>query len=500
MMSVAWSLKDLSKSFPGVKALDGVSLDLRPGTVHALVGENGCGKSTLIKVLSGVHQPDRGAVVRDGGKLTFTSTKDARAAGVATIYQELSLVPQLTVGENIVLGSYPARGAFIKWAEAKARAVAALALLNIQLDLDDPVSTLSVADQQVVEIAKAISVDSTLLILDEPTTALSIPEVERLHILVTRLAAAGKSILYVSHRLEELFEVADETTVMRDGKVVARFAERAPAIVDVVEAMVGRSVTQFYSKARNSGSEIVMSAVGLLTDRGVRDVSFDLHRGEVLGLAGVVGSGRTEIARAIFGVDTLRGGHVEIDGRTLASHKPRSSIARGIGYVPESRKFEGLFFNLSASKNMSIANMKRILAGLFLNIAAERREGQELVDGFRISSHAELVQIAQLSGGNQQKIVLARWVFAQSRVLILDEPTRGIDVGAKQEVYRIMNELTNTGVSVLLISSDLPELLAMSDRLAIVRRGTIDRVIDADSTTELGLIKLISSSSDRSQA
>jgi ribose transport system ATP-binding protein len=499
MTSVEWSLKDLSKSFPGVKALDGVSLELRPGAIHALVGENGCGKSTLIKVLSGVHQPDHGGVMRDGTSVTFTSTKDARAAGVATIYQEFSLVPQLTVGENIVLGSCPVRGIFIDRSLAKARALSALALLDIHLDLETVVGTLSVADQQVVEIAKAVSVDSTLLILDEPTTTLSIPEVERLHKLITRLARAGKSILYVSHRLEELFGVANQTTVMRDGEIVGRFGER-PAIAKVVQAMVGRSVNQFYSKASNSKVEIAMRAVGLATDRGIRDVTFDLHRGEVLGLAGVVGSGRTEIARAIFGVDPLRSGHIEIEGRTLANHKPHKSIARGIGYVPESRKFEGLFFNLSASKNMSIARLRRVQSGLFLDIASERREGRVLADAFRISSHAEQVQIAQLSGGNQQKIVLARWVFAQSKVLILDEPTQGIDVGAKQEVYRIMNDLTSAGISILLISSDLPELLAMSDRLAIVRRGTIDDVIDTGSTTELDLVELISSSADRSQA
>jgi ribose transport system ATP-binding protein len=499
MTSATWSVKGLSKSFPGVKALDGVSLDLRPGLIHALVGENGCGKSTLIKTLSGAHQPDSGGIVRDGIELKLSSTREARAAGVATIYQEFSLVPQLTVAENIVLGSYPVRGAFINRVEAKARAVTALALLDVHLDLDAPASSLSVADQQVVEIAKAVSVDSTLLILDEPTTTLSSPEVKRLHDLITRLAVAGKSILYVSHRLEELFEIADETTVMRDGKVVAQFAEQ-PDISDVVQAMVGRSVTQFYSKVSNAGADIAMRAVDLVTDHGVSNVSFDLHRGEVLGLAGVVGSGRTEIARAIFGVDRLRAGYVEVDGDSLAKHTPRMSIARGIGYVPESRKFEGLFFNLSASKNMSIARLKRLLSRHFLDVASERREGKVLIERFRISSHAEQVQIAQLSGGNQQKIVLARWVFAQSRVLILDEPTQGIDVGAKQEVYRIINELTSVGVSVLLISSDLPELLAMSDRLAIVRRGTISDVIDADSTTEIDLLQLISSSSDGSQA
>jgi len=494
----SWSLRDAVKVFPGVRALDGVSLTVEGGEIRALVGENGCGKSTLIKLFAGVHAPDGGSVVRDGEPIDLPTPRDARRAGVATIYQERSLVGSLSVAENIVVGDYPARRGFVDRARARERAVAALEMLDIDIDLDTRVEELSVADQQIVEIAKAVSGNSTLLILDEPTTALSVAEVERLHALVDRLAATGHAILYVSHRLEELVGVAHSVTVMRDGRVVREFHDEVPQVAEIVEAMVGRSVSHFYARDSHARSEERLRLEGVSTD-AARDVDLVVHRGEVLGLAGAVGAGRTEIARAIFGVDQVTSGRILLDGQDITRSRPRTAIRQGLGYVPESRKSEALFFNLRASQNMSVARLSRIVSRGWLSLRTERAIGTDLTERFRISSHAEQVSIEQLSGGNQQKLVLARWVFAGSEVLILDEPTQGIDVGAKQEVYRIIQELTAQGIAVLLISSDLPELLAMSDRLAIVRHRTVTRVVDAAGLTELQLIDAMSGVSSESE-
>ena len=486
-----WSLRGATKVFPGVRALDDVDLDVNGGSIHALVGENGCGKSTLIKLFAGVHGPDAGRVLTDGRPVMFASPRDARRAGVATIYQERSLVGPLTVAENIVVGDYPTRGGLLDRRAVRERARAAVDLLGIDLDLDAPVEALSVADQQVVEIGKAVSGNSSLLILDEPTTALSVWEVARLHDLITRLADAGQAVLYVSHRLEELLGVARCVTVMRDGRVVRRFADNLATVGEIVEAMVGRSVDTFYAKESHAQQRVRLELRDVTTDR-VQDVNLVLREGEVLGLAGAVGSGRTEIARAVFGVDPVRSGHILLDGRDVTSASPRRSIRRGLGYVPESRKSQALFFNLRTSQNMSVARLDRLTTRGWLSPSLERRLGAELADDFHISAHAEAARVEQLSGGNQQKLVLARWVFAGSDVLILDEPTQGIDVGAKQEVYRIVHRLTAKGVAVLLISSDLPELLAMSDRLAVVRHHSVTATIDADSVTELQLIDVMS--------
>ena len=491
-MSITWRAVAVEKSFPGVQALKGVDLELKPGEVHALVGENGCGKSTLIKVFSGVHQQDAGEVMRDAVPVRFESPRQARAAGVATIYQEYSLVGGLSVAENISLGTYRERFGVIDRKAIVDRATEALGLLQITLDLDAPVNSLSVADQQIVEIAKAVSAQSSLLILDEPTTSLSVAEVDRLHELIGRLRAAGKSVLYVSHRLEELFGVANAVTVMRDGAVVRQFDHGNPPLAEVVEAMVGRNIDQFYASENLAQDDVLLEVSDLYSDTGLAGVSFGVRRGEILGLAGVVGSGRTEILRAIFGVDPIRSGSVSVAGKDVGKPSIESSIGFGMGFVPENRKTDGLFFNLDAPMNLSAASIASLRKAGLLDLASEKNRARELIEQFTISAHAMETPVDKLSGGNQQKITLARWVFARSQVLLLDEPTQGIDVGAKQEVYRILNELTRDGVAVVMVSSDLPELLAMSNRVVVIRNGRSGPEIRASETSEIELINLMS--------
>jgi ribose transport system ATP-binding protein len=490
--TASWSLRNVEKSFPGVVALKGVDIDLKPGQVHALVGENGCGKSTLIKTFAGVHLPDSGSISRNNEIVVFSSPADARVAGVATIFQEYSLVSELTVEENISLGSYSHHRGVIDRTATRQRALDALELLSIQLDLDRQVGSLSVADQQIVEIAKAVSAKSTLLILDEPTTALSIPEVERLHGLIRRLQEAGKTILYVSHRLEELFTVANAVTVMRDGEVVGRYEDEEIMLPEVVTAMVGRDVDQFYTSEKATSGKEVLSVNSIKTQSGLEDVSFRLHAGEIVGLAGVVGSGRTEILRAIYGADPIQSGSISLAGKLHTRRKIRNSIGEGVGFVPENRKTDALFFNLGSGENLSIAGLTKIKGKLFLDLKTERKMAESLIEQFSISSHALETAVDKLSGGNQQKITLARWVFAGAQILLLDEPTQGIDVGAKQEVYKILGQLKREGIAILMVSSDLPELLAMSDRLVIIREGRSEGEASASSTSEIKLIQIMS--------
>ncbi len=487
-----WSVESLTKAFPGVIALQGVSVDLIAGHVHALVGENGSGKSTLIKILSGVYQPDAGYVRHDGQPIRFSTPKDARSRGVSTIYQEFSLVGSLSVAENIAVGNMPrTRVGLLDRRAMKENAHKALGLVGVSIDPARLVGSLSVAEQQIVEIAKAVSSRSTLLILDEPTTALSGSEVERLHQLLQRLKTPERAILYVSHRLEELEGIADEMTVLRNGSVVRHFPEGKPDMSLVVQAMVGRPIAQFYEKEPHVMTDLALEVDKIHTQEKVSDISFSIRRGEVLGFAGVVGSGRTEVARAIFGMDKVTSGAIRLRGVEVHLPDPTSAIACGVGFVPENRKTDGIFFNLSPVFNTTIAKLSKISEGWWLTKRREKALTLKLFERFQVSRNAGGGQVGQLSGGNQQKLLLARWVFAGADVLILDEPTQGIDIGARQEVYRIINDLTASGVAILLISSDMPELLAMSDRVAVIRRGRIIATMPSHEIDQVTLTELM---------
>lgn len=483
-----WELQNVTKSFPGVVANDNVSLALYSGEIHGLLGENGSGKSTLIKIVSGAHQPDSGRILKEGAIVSIPTPAAARGHGIATVFQEFSLVPTLSVAENICLGRLPLLNYRVDWEAVRKRAGELLARMHVTIDPTAVISSLSVAEQQLVEIAKALAADAKMLILDEPTTALGLSEIERLHGLLKRLKSTGTAILYISHRLDEVVQLVDVATIMKDGRVVSTAAETQIEIPFIVRRMIGE-ITEHFPKESNARENVVLEVKKISSLNRLHDVSFALRRGEVLGIGGVLGSGRTEIARALFGIDKLTGGEIRWKGDPAYFSGPEDAIRSGVAYVPENRKSDGLFFNLTGFPNMSIARLDK-LGGLFsLSLRRETKEGQRLARDLEISPSAETKTVDLLSGGNQQKIVVGRWLFADAELFILDEPTQGIDIGAKVAIYKLINSLTRAGHSVILISSDHDELLAMSDRIAIVRHGRVVSVREAGQITKHDLVR-----------
>ncbi|MEJ8845589.1 sugar ABC transporter ATP-binding protein [Variovorax rhizosphaerae] len=485
-----WELRRVCKSFPGVRANNDISLRLHAGEIHGLLGENGCGKSTLIKILSGVNQPDSGEIRHRGRVVTLTDPTAARREGVATVFQEFSLIPQLTVAENIFMGRHPTRagGLLVDWKAMAAAARDILEQLAIDIDPQARVADLSVAEQQLVEIAKALSQEAELLILDEPTTALGQEEIAVLHGMLRGIRGRGVSILYISHRLDEVVELVDTITILKDGCVASHSGETRLDVDEIVTRMIGGGVRDHYPKEHNATGEVVLEVRGIRTADRVHDASFDLRRGEVLGLGGVIGSGRTEIARALFGADRLAGGEVLLDGRALRLRSPADAIRAGMALVPENRKYDGLFFNFFAGPNITMANIGGVLRGPFFDHGKEEVAAAGYIRDLEITPLAAHKYVNLISGGNQQKVLIARWLFRDARIVILDEPTQGIDIGAKLAVYRLINTLTRAGKSVLLISSDHNELMAMSDRIAIVRHGRVTAIRPAAEVTHSHLV------------
>ena len=485
-----WEFVDISKAYPGVLANDKVCIRLMAGSIHGLLGENGCGKSTMIKTLSGVQQPDSGQILHNGQSVAISDPQKARDYGIATVFQEFSIVPTLSVGENIFLGNMPrSRLGVIDWKKVHADAAAVLAEMNVDISTEAITGTLSVGEQQLVEIAKAVAMKARMIILDEPTAALGEDEIERLHELLRGMRKRGTAILYVSHRLDEVERIVDEVTILRNGRVVRASGETKINVAEIVSAMVGEDIGEHYPKQQNATDQVVLEARGLATKNGVSEASFTLHKGEVLGLGGVLGSGRTEIARAIFGTDSLTAGELRLNGEPVRFRREIDAIQSGLALVPENRKFDGLFFNFRASGNITAASLGGLSRFGVLNLQAEERATRDLIRDLEISSQAEEKTVNFLSGGNQQKIVIARWLFSDAQVLILDEPTQGIDIGAKIAVYRLINKLTRAGKSIILISSDHEELLAMSDRIAVVQHGTIQRTVAASELSHDDLVR-----------
>jgi len=479
------ALRGASKAYGAVQALRDVSLGLTPGEVRALIGENGAGKSTLVRMLAGVERPDSGEVLLDGEPITFSSPHDARDAGVAVIYQEPTLFPDLSVAENVFMGRHPVRsGRRIDRGALRKEVAELLRRLGVPLDPDDPVRGLSIADQQIVEIAKALSFDARVLIMDEPTAALSGHEVERLFNVVRTLRDRGVAVLFISHRLEEVFEICTTVTVMRDGEVVWDGTTAEVTADDLVRRMVGRDLGALFPKQDTEIGEPVLE-VSRLTREGVFvDVSFEVRAGEIVVLAGLVGSGRSEVARAIFGIDKPDAGHVTVAGKRLRPGSPTAAMRAGIGFVPEDRRQQGLVMDLSIERNATLTRLGALARLGVIGRGAEQRLASEWAERLRIRFHRLTDPVAYLSGGNQQKVVLAKWLATDPKVLIVDEPTRGIDVGTKAEVHRLLSELAARGLAVLMISSELPEVLAMADRILVMHEGRLIRELPGRGTTE----------------
>jgi len=474
-------MRNVVKTFPGVRALDGVSFDLYPGEIHALVGENGAGKSTLIKILAGVYTQYQGEIHVAGRLRHFRDVHESKAAGVAVVFQELSLVPELTVGENIFLGREPSRLGIVQWSELYSKAEKVLRDLGLAIDPRTPAGALGTGQQQLVEIAKALSQEARILVLDEPTAALTGAEAESLFTILTGLAAQGTGIIYVSHRLEEVFRLSHRITVLRDGQDVGTESTGKLNEPQVIARMVGREVSQLFPVSQRAPGDVALEVRHLCAEdlhvRGrlaVNDLSFSVRRGEVLGIAGLVGSGRTELLMSIFGAFPGRvSGEILVDGKPARINRPAEAIALGIGFLTEDRKRSGLVLDQTVLANMTLASLRRLSSSLFTDESREIAAGAPLFDRLRIKAASLFSLAGTLSGGNQQKVVLAKWLMNQTRVLFLDEPTRGIDVGAKQEIYVMISELARSGLAIIVVSSELPEVLGLSDRILVMRQGRI---------------------------
>ncbi|MCC7491047.1 MAG: sugar ABC transporter ATP-binding protein [Fimbriimonadaceae bacterium] len=467
-------MRGIRKQYPGVLALDGVDFDLCAGEVHALIGENGAGKSTLMKILAGAEQADQGEVLLDGQPLQLASPLEGIRAGLSIIYQEFCLVPSMSVEENIFLGREPTTAlGLIRWREMRRRAIELLQRLDAQVDAAALVETLSVAQQQMVEIAKAVSVEARVIAMDEPTAALTEHEIERLFALIAALKAQGVGIIYISHRLDEVETLADRVTVLRDGKWVSTDPRGALDRAEIIRRMVGRPLTQQFPVRASQPGEVALAVRGLSRRGVLHDITFEVRRGEVVALAGLVGAGRTEVARAIFGADPIDGGSLSIAGRPLRPRHPTDAVRAGVGLVTEDRKAQGLVLQMAVRENNTLANLGAVSRGGFIQFAQERRVAESFVASLDIRTPSVEQTVRNLSGGNQQKVVLAKWLFTDAQVLIFDEPTRGIDVGAKAEIYELMNDLAARGVAILMISSELEEVLGMADRVLVMHEGRI---------------------------
>ena len=491
------SMRNIAKAFGKFYALKGVDLTVWPGEIHALMGENGAGKSTLMKILAGAYTATSGEILIDGRPHAIKGPKDALAAGITLIYQEMQLAPNLTVAENIFLGSELARGGLVQRKEMINQAQAVIDRLGAQFKASDRVMTLTIAEQQQVEIARALHRNSRVLVMDEPTAALSSRETQRLFELILRLGDEGMAIIYISHRMAEVYELSDRVSVLRDGQYVGSLTRDKLNASELVRMMVGRPLSDLFNKERDIPPGQPRLRVEDLTDGGkVKASSLVVRAGEIVGLAGLVGAGRSELAQLIFGVRRATGGVIEIDGEPVVIHSPRAAIELGIGFLTENRKEQGLFLEMAAQENITMATLERDARWGMLN----RKKAQTLSDdaisllNIRVP-HAQ-VRAGGLSGGNQQKLLISRWVAIGPRILLLDEPTRGVDVGAKSEIYRIMTQMARQGVAILMISSELPEVVGMSDRVYVMREGSIAGELQAGDISQESIMTLATGVND----
>jgi inositol transport system ATP-binding protein len=486
------AIEGIRKEFPGVVALDNVQFRLKRGTVHALMGENGAGKSTLMKIIAGIYHPDAGTMRLRGQELKLASPLDALEQGIAMIHQELNLMQFMTVAENIWIRREPKnRFGFVDHAALRTKTQALFDALNINIDPEIEVSELSVANRQMVEIAKAVSYESDVLIMDEPTSALTETEVSHLFEIIRGLRAQGKGIVYITHKMNELFEISDEFSVFRDGKYVGTHAAADVTRDDIIRMMVGREITQMFPKEEVPIGEVVLKVENLTLEGVFHDVSFELRTGEILGMAGLVGSGRSNVAETIFGVTPATSGRIEIRGQPVVVDSPRTAMSHGMAFLTEDRKETGCFLILDVLENMQMAVLNQsFVKGGFVDQTSVNRICEDMKDALRVKTPDLHERIMNLSGGNQQKVLIGRWLLTKPRILILDEPTRGIDVGAKAEIHRLISRLAGDGVAVLMISSELPEVLGMSDRILVMHEGHLSGCLDRAEADQVKIMEL----------
>lgn len=473
------SMQNICKSFSGVKVLDNVNLEIPKGDVHAIVGENGAGKSTLMKVLAGIYQADSGEVYLDGQRVHIRDARDGLQHGISFVHQELSMIPGMTITQNFFLGSEIQKHFFLNEKEMDKKAQEVLDSFGLRLSPHTPVDTLSVAQQQLVEIARAISFDSKIIIMDEPTASLTNSEVKALFDQISRLKAMGITIIFISHKIDELLQICDGMTVLRDGKFIASKSVKELTKSDIINMMVGREMGKIFPEHETPETGVIFSAKNLVNKK-LHDISFDLKEGEILGLAGLVGAGRTELAQAIFGIDYLVKGKLYLNGKEISQRSPRQAIKNGFALVPEDRKVNGLVLRQSVRYNMILSIVERIYKFFFKDHALEKSTLETYFEKMSIKANGYGQDCESLSGGNQQKVVFAKNLATDPKVIILDEPTRGIDVGAKSEIYNIIVDLTKKGMSVILISSEMEEILSLSDRILIMHEGKLMKEMDSD--------------------
>lgn len=492
MSELLLKMENIKKIFPGVVALDNVSMDLRRGEVHAICGENGAGKSTLMKVLSGIYQPDFGALYLKGQKMPIHDVHEAGRLGICIIHQELNLAPHLTVAQNMFLGREPLLyGRVLDEKKLNQKAAEILKSLHLNINPTTLVKDLSVSKQQMVEICKALSVKSEILIMDEPTSALSESEIDELFRIIHKLKTEGVGIFYISHRLEELKSIVDRISIIRDGRYIGTWDYGQLTLDDIVAKMVGRTLCGKFPPRNQKIGEKIFEVQNITRKNVIKNISFQLHKGEILGIAGLMGSGRTELARAIFGADHRDGGKVLLEGREISVTNPLEAIKAGIAYLSEDRKRDGLALKLQVDANITLANVSAVsnAFGVLLH-HREREIASKFVNDLRIKTPSLEQKVVNLSGGNQQKIVISKWLCRNSRVIIFDEPTRGIDVGAKFEVYELINALAEQGVGIIMISSELPEIIGMSDRILVLHEGGVTGELDKSEATQERILNM----------
>ncbi|WP_368208600.1 galactose/methyl galactoside ABC transporter ATP-binding protein MglA [Aeromonas sp. R4-2] len=492
-----WLLEmiDVSKSFPGVKALDNVNLRVRPHSVHALMGENGAGKSTLLKCLFGIYEKDQGKIFFKGQEINFTSSKEALENGVSMVHQELNLVLQRTVMDNMWLGRYPTKGWFIDHGKMYDDTKRIFDELDIDIDPKVKVATLSVSQMQMIEIAKAFSYDAKIVIMDEPTSSLTEKEVNHLFKIINKLKDKGCGIVYISHKMEEIFQLCDEITILRDGQWVATQPLKGMTMDQIIGMMVGRELTQRFPEKTNQPKEVILEVEHLTAKNqpSIQDVTFNLHKGEILGVAGLVGAKRTDIVETLFGIRDRSQGSIKLHGKEVANHNAHEAIRNGFALVTEERRSTGIYSRLDIAFNSLIANMDNYKGSMgLLSDNKMKSDTQWVIDSMRVKTPTQQTQIGSLSGGNQQKVIIGRWLLTQPEILMLDEPTRGIDVGAKFEIYQLILELAKKEKGIIIISSEMPELLGITDRIMVMSNGRVAGIVNTKETDQSEILRLAS--------